>query len=101
MKSKERMDVVAALRRHLAASVIPWDEVLDCHGCYSFTAGPAYRDAEAQFRWGQAIGLRSGRFAVELMDVRRGRSIDRDPARLHGLRNFASQLRRAASHFQR
>jgi len=49
----------------------------------------------------EAIGLRSGRFAVELMDVRRGRSIDRDPAGLHGFRNFASQFNAEQTIFKR
>jgi hypothetical protein len=35
------------------------------------------------------------------MDVRRGRSIDRDPARLHGLRNFASQFNAEQAIFKR
>jgi len=35
MQRKKRMDVGATLEADLAASVVPWNEILDGHGCYS------------------------------------------------------------------
>lgn len=49
----------------------------------------------------EAIDRWLGGFAVELMDIRRGRSIDRDLARLHGLWNFASQFDAEQAIFKR
>jgi hypothetical protein len=38
------------------------------------------------------VASRSGRLAVDLPDVRRGRTVDRNPARLHGLGDLARQF---------
>jgi hypothetical protein len=34
----------------------------------------------------------SGRFALHPLDIRCGQIVDRDPARLHGVRNLSNQL---------
>jgi hypothetical protein len=49
----------------------------------------------------EAVDLRSGQFTVELMGIRRGRSIYRDPAGFHGLRNFASKIDAEKAIFKR
>jgi hypothetical protein len=65
------------------------------------TAASPSNAAEANFVDCRGVDLRSGRFTVELMGIRRGRSIYRDPAGFHGLRNFASKIDAEKAIFKR
>src|ERR1700730_5849251 len=102
VQRQQRICIFATVYRNVAAT-IPWDEISDSHGHFSllvrFGKGqpPARlgraREAPKSTDRIAAGPLRSGRLAVlDLLVVVAIAGVDRNPARLHGLRQLAHQL---------
>src|SRR3984893_17643801 len=102
VQRQQRICIFATVYRNVAAT-IPWDEISDSHGHFSFLArfgtvqpgrsGAAHGKPQVDRSDSAAGPLRSGRLAVlDLLVVVAIAGVHRNPARLHGLRQFAHQL---------
>src|SRR4051794_7867537 len=76
------------------STVVPGNEIFDTHGTFSSMQATSTADKSRRGSRFVDVGVasRSGRLAVDLPDVRSGRAVDRNPARLHGLRDLAHQF---------